>query len=566
MKQIGKFPPVQLSLMPLVPRAKNSSLPSSAKCETQLQLGIFFDGTGNNRELDRHDFSDSNIARLADAYLDAKGRSKPIYVPGVGTPFPIIGESGESWQGRAYGKGCESRVLFGLLKVLDELYRCVVSSQVMFSDEQIRLLCTRSELKPYERTKVRKFGTDFGLIQEGYGSSLRRAFLKARVDELRTKLDSTSIPSLRYCVLDVFGFSRGAATARVFCSWLNEIIQNGEIAGVPIQIRFLGIFDTVASAGLTEMSLGATSDYTGGHQGWAEASALRIPPLVRNCVHFIAMHELRKSFPLDEISVGGNLPPGSLEIAYPGSHSDVGGGYGPGQLGVAKLSPLTVADSSKLAQIPLNHMYEYASACGVPLDKSLAKAKRNNFDPFLVSDQLRKDFERFLRETGNQPKAAFEWAKFYLSWRWQMRNQYNTLCQVRSATGEDRKLLEKANAKLKDDAELIRRCGGMSSATKFKELTLKGRRKPRLKRNFILCSDVDDLEPEAPLVLREAQETVCPPALAEFFDKYVHDSYAGFGSVALEPTGYWRYRRSFQGSDFDTFAIENTQEQEASTS
>jgi hypothetical protein len=36
---------------------------------------------------------------------------------------------------------------------------------------------------------------------------------------------------------------------------------------------------------------------------------------------------------------------------------------------------------------------------------------------------------------------------------------------------------------------------------------------------------------------------------ADFFDHYVHDSYAGFCADLKEPTGYWRYRKGFQGSD-----------------
>lgn len=40
----------------------------SAKCECSLHVGIFFDGTGNNEELDLPKLSHSNIARLSKVY------------------------------------------------------------------------------------------------------------------------------------------------------------------------------------------------------------------------------------------------------------------------------------------------------------------------------------------------------------------------------------------------------------------------------------------------------------------------------------------------------------------
>ncbi|MDT1843320.1 DUF2235 domain-containing protein, partial [Acinetobacter baumannii] len=79
----------------------------------------------------------------------------------------------------------------------------------------------------------------------------------------------------------------------------------------------------------------------------------RLPSAVQNCVHMLAMHELRRNFPLDLIGIDGKVQQGWLQYAYPGSHSDVGGGYRPGELGIAVND-----DSQKLSQIPLNHMLE----------------------------------------------------------------------------------------------------------------------------------------------------------------------------------------------------------------
>ncbi|KAG1085887.1 hypothetical protein G6F57_019154 [Rhizopus arrhizus] len=62
-----------------------------------------------------------------------------------------------------------------------------------------------------------------------------------------------------------------------------------------------------------------------GHGGWATAEDLRIPADVRRCVHMVAAHEVRGSFPVDLVD-GANCE----QIIYPGVHSDVGGGYTPG--------------------------------------------------------------------------------------------------------------------------------------------------------------------------------------------------------------------------------------------
>jgi len=88
------------------------------KCEVTSNIGLFFDGTRNNRDRDRPEFADSNIARLYAVYPNAEDSGYyPIYVPGVGTRFREIGEHDESTMGSACAFGCEERVIFGLLAV-----------------------------------------------------------------------------------------------------------------------------------------------------------------------------------------------------------------------------------------------------------------------------------------------------------------------------------------------------------------------------------------------------------------------------------------------------------------
>lgn len=559
------FLPAQAHPMQLVPRVTPYAFLNPRKCESALQVGFFFDGTGNNREKHQGKFGDSNIARLFDAYPMARTKGcAAIYIPGVGTPCHQLEEPGESWQGAAYGKGCEARVLLGLLSLLDEVYRHAISNRPLFTNAQLALLCTRTHLRAHERRKLSKFQQEYGLLEGESGVAWRLGFMKTQAKYLESQMASRVYPSVKRITVDVFGFSRGAACARVFCSWLNQVVDNGTFAGIPIEIRFLGIFDTVAAAGLGTMITSVISRVTGGHDGWANEMSLRIPSLVRNCVHFVAMHEFRRNFPLDEIGAPGSTPAGSLEIAYPGSHSDVGGGYAPGDLGIAAHLPAQQADCHKLSQITLNHMFDYAVSCGVPLSKSLSKTIRPSFDSFAIAHELKSAFERFVNEIGPAPRPIYHWARDYLAWRWSVSQQYSSLAQVKMASTEHRTLMEKSNQKLIDDAELIRSCGDPKFSSWYRDYVSSGKHYTGIRKNLFLCGDIDDLDQEAPVVMKDAIGVKPSLSLAKFFDAYVHDSYAGFAENLMEPTGYWRYRRSFRGTNLVRFAIEPGDEVPAS--
>ena len=221
------------------------------KCETAANIGIFFDGTNNNMDRDKPKLSHTNIARLFNAYCrDATTGTFSQYIPGVGTRFPEIGEDNESRFNAGCAFGCEGRVIFGLLSVFNALhYRCYKEN--MFSEKTVLALC-RNSLSVNDgedREKLGKLGIQSGLLQTKIGSNnIRREFLTRQAGLLEAKLREGK-PKVVECFVDVFGISRGAAEARVFCNWLDEILVGGRLAGVPLRFRFLGIFDTVASAG-----------------------------------------------------------------------------------------------------------------------------------------------------------------------------------------------------------------------------------------------------------------------------------------------------------------------------
>jgi hypothetical protein len=146
-------------------------------------------------------------------------------------------------------------------------------------------------------------------------------------------------------VIDIVGFSRGAATTLDFC---HRIMENGirrpgsdEVVEPHPRIRFLGVWDVVAAFGLA--NLGNTAFNIGHHLSLPKAS-------LQYCFHAMALDERRPSF----------LPtrlPGADEVWFRGVHSDVGGGN----------------SNQGLNDITLKWMFSKAKAAGLPIhDEDIA--------------------------------------------------------------------------------------------------------------------------------------------------------------------------------------------------
>ena len=118
--------------------------------------------------------------------------------------------------------------------------------------------------------------------------------------------------------IDILGFSRGAALALHFANEVNE-----DHGGAPV--RFLGLFDTVASFGKPGNELNV---------GWS----LTLPPNVHRCFHAMALDERRENFPLTRVVApgGGAVNRDRLEeVWFRGVHSDIGGGKNAGLSSIA---------------------------------------------------------------------------------------------------------------------------------------------------------------------------------------------------------------------------------------
>jgi hypothetical protein len=138
-------------------------------------------------------------------------------------------------------------------------------------------------------------------------------------------------------VVDLFGFSRGSATASYFLNRIQEKINSGDSRYQGINIRFVALFDQVPSRLNMTRTLsgaalnGAVAYTTGGLVGYnsyeqrCEESygmkfTLPADMQIGVFLHLVALDEQRREFPVTDIQ-------GALQVGFRGVHSDVGGGY-----------------------------------------------------------------------------------------------------------------------------------------------------------------------------------------------------------------------------------------------
>ncbi|MFP6827162.1 MAG: DUF2235 domain-containing protein [Pseudohongiellaceae bacterium] len=155
--------------------------------------------------------------------------------------------------------------------------------------------------------------------------------------------------------ISIFGFSRGAASARLLASDLKkegvakfitihskreknkstgvrELVYKkyskiSTIREVAVAVRFLGIFDTVGAFGIP-VEIGF------GFQKINLFKDLTVSANVKTVVHCVSIDENRKPF----IPTLCNQARNVSEVWFAGVHADIGGGYGHPQLGRIPLS------------------------------------------------------------------------------------------------------------------------------------------------------------------------------------------------------------------------------------
>jgi hypothetical protein len=491
-------PVVDLAIASKGERSNSTQL---VTCKQTLWFSFFFDGTGNNLAADEGTQKHSNVAKLYLAHVEndkANGIYR-LYMPGVGTYFKEVGDPG---------------------------------------------------------------GTDLGLGTGKFGEE-RLAWAFKRFDELlaphvcRATNPSNEIVEINF---STFGFSRGAALARAFvhmfleqrCSQAGGGTLRLTSGGYPIRLRFMGLFDTVASVG-TPMSINNTSligaaassvsfciyhrlndrglahvtptrlafakdarpgadpavGVNDGHSSWG--SRMRISPIVEEVRHFIAAHEMRNSFPVDSVAVleKGKIfcPAHFFETVYPGVHSDVGGSYRPGEGG------RSLGASEKLGLIPLTHMFEYALAKGVPLIPRTAWRNEQKRD-FAIQPSVQECYNHYLKVLGARSSlGALLNANMQLYFAWRFRAirrkaegdnlDSKRVEQSRKTFENDRQLQAIEVAKLRKESEAATR---KSNELRVRRINLVDKGKGGL-ANVDAIKKLDDALVDAVLSREQAQDS-----------------------------------------------------------
>lgn len=501
------------------------------RCSGQVHIGVFFDGTGNNKQQDYDSLppekrKHTNVVRLFQAHHDSPERGYfKHYVPGVGTPFPEIGDVNRTLPlGKPTGEKGEHRIIWALLQLINSVHRYVHRGLLILPDQQNSIVNNIASLAS--------------------PAAQRRSALRHWQTKLQAALTGAK-PTVEQINISVFGFSRGAAESRAFCNWLFEACQpeggGWTFAGIPLRVSFMGVFDTVASVGQANLF---DNGILRGHASWADNN-LEIHPAVERCVHFVAGHEVRACFPLDSVRVRSRYPGNALEVMYPGAHSDVGGGYAPGALGIAS------QPGELYSLIPAANMYREARLSGVPL-KPLTELPPQDRAALQPAAETIRRFNNYVRHAKVGASAVENMLKqhmaLYFSYRFKHRHAFESTALFQRATAADKSSLRRTQA------TLIRRLAALGQgdpmATDFNP-----REAARRVRAMYAASGMSH---HADHRLCDVAESIdlsrLTPEVEAFLESCVHDSMAGaigegIDEFTLNGIGLAKFRTVFKGND-----------------
>ena len=283
--------------------------------EVILTIGVFFDGTANNS---------INIA-MREEYQQALARGE---TPEIN--FPVFNTSYTNEHSNIHKLylmyvSDEKKEFSSLPKDKNGIVHCQLS--VYIEGVGSRIGETDSNI-----------GFATGLGSTGIKGKINRAIVE--IDkQLKIFLEKSPKLRIQQIKYNVFGFSRGAATARYFTNFVADKLKyddkrgnnnpltkmlkqrlDGKISDhwqghVNGRVSFLGIFDTVAGIGRPENLFDA------GDANTFDIDIHIHPDSTDAGLHIEAAHEYRHNFSLNTV------PSYFKKVIVPGSHSDIGGGY-----------------------------------------------------------------------------------------------------------------------------------------------------------------------------------------------------------------------------------------------
>jgi len=309
----------------------------------------------------------------------------------------------------------------------------------------------------------------------------------------KTRLDEINVSA--------FGFSRGATTARAFTHWLRAHSKVTESAGrlkfdgVPLNFKFLGLFDTVESIGRA------------GANTHSELIPTTVPRWVEKCVHTVAAHELRDAFPVTIIEAG-NASGQRIQVVSPGAHSDVGGGYEEGKQGRTR----------DLARINLLQMLDHARGAGLPM-LSVAEMRADDggrwrdlySHSFALNASAHDTFRGYMKHVETPKGAMGDVLHAHMKWYWKWIDSG----LAAEDTGQKFRRYWQAEPDAPESSERRKELAAMNSVLGQSARTAAGRGQGALTGN-----------PAVP-PLRNA----IPAPVEALFEQHVHDSQVGFRLV-----------------------------------
>ena len=283
-----------------------------------LTIGLFFDGTGNNKEHTASRLMTFNECSAAQQGMSQKeAQCCEDFIGAI---------HHERFSNSSY------RGYYTNIHWLNLLYKPVQ----MLSENQVT-----AQVKTYISGIGTTVDKSDSLVGIGLGTSILDTFegVVTKTDEAMQGITHAISEFMAFnlnsdfCIariqFDIFGFSRGAAAARHFA---NRVMEQDPVIAKAIseglrgsfydgkrsgEVRFLGLFDTVAAIG----GIKNFFDINGRSNPGVKLE-LR-PSVAKKVFQITAINEYRYNFSLN--SIKGMWP----ELALPGSHSDIGGGYNP---------------------------------------------------------------------------------------------------------------------------------------------------------------------------------------------------------------------------------------------
>lgn len=434
------------------------SAPSCPTCRVTGWYSAFFDGTNNHKDRDfpiRH----SNVAALFHSYtVDERRGVVASYYEGCGTDFAFAAR-----------------------------YERV--ARVVGRDRNI----VWKDVHGYEEDESR--------LNQAFGWQIDKRLEKAIFDFETYVIDLRSHSRVDEINVSAFGFSRGATTARAFTHWLRAHSKVTESAGrlkfdgIPLNFKFLGLFDTVESIGRA------------GANTHSELIPTTVPRWVEKCVHTVAAHELRDAFPVTIIEAG-NASGQRIQVVSPGAHSDVGGGYEEGKQGRTR----------DLARINLLQMLDHARGAGLPM-LSVAEMRADDggrwrdlySHSFALNASAHDTFRGYMKHVETPKGAMGDVLHAHMKWYWKWIDSG----LAAEDTGQKFRRYWQAEPDAPESSERRKELAAMNSVLGQSARTAAGRGQGALTGN-----------PAVP-PLRNA----IPAPVEALFEQHVHDSQVGFRLV-----------------------------------